>query len=173
MSIEAPLASGAGPDDTPEPSLIARLCARHGDRPAALIEILHDLQEALGAVPDGALGEIAGRLNLTRAEVHGVVSFYHDFRARPAGPVQVKVCRAEACQAMGARALIERLCARQGVALGGTSAGGVTIEAVYCLGLCAQSPAAQVNGRLHARLTDDRLDAAIAAEAAGAAGAAA
>ena len=161
--------SGRAPSADAAQSPVARICARHGDRPGALIEILHDLQDALGAVPPESLAEIADRLNLSRAEVHGVVSFYHDFRERPAGAVHVKVCRAEACQAMGARAMIDAVARRHGVALGATSPAGVTLDAVYCLGLCAQSPAAMVNGRLYARLDADRLDAAIAAEAAGAA----
>ena len=152
--------------DGADPGLVARLCARHGDHPAALIEILHDLQDALGAVPPETLPEIARRLNLTRAEVHGVVSFYHDFRERPAGRVHVKICRAEACQAMGARAMIDTVADRHGAAPGETSADGVTVDAVYCLGLCALSPAAMVNGRLHARLDGDRLSRLIAAEAA-------
>lgn len=137
-------------------------CARHRNDPAALIEILHDLQAEIGWVPQSVLPEIAGALNLSRAEVHGVVSFYHDFRERPAGRVTVKVCRAEACQSMGALELIERVCARQGIALGGAGAdGGLTIEPVYCLGNCALSPAALVNGRLYGRLDADRLEAAI------------
>jgi formate dehydrogenase subunit gamma len=134
-----------------------RACARWGDAPDALIEILHDLQAELGFVPQDALPEIAARLNLSRAEVHGVASFYHDFRARPAGPVVVKLCRAEACQSMGALALIERICARHRAALGETAATGVTFEAVYCLGACACAPAATVNGALHGRLDADRL----------------
>jgi formate dehydrogenase subunit gamma len=134
-----------------------RACARWGDDPAALIEILHDLQAEVGFVPQDALPGIAKRLNLSRAEVHGVVSFYHDFRDRPAGPVVVKVCRAEACQSMGALALIERICARHRVELGGTAVTGVTIEPVYCLGNCACAPAAMVDGRLHGRLDADRL----------------
>ena len=146
--------AGGGPD-------VRAICARHGDDPSALIEILHDLQEAAGFVPDAALPEIADALNISRAEVHGVVSFYHDFRRAPAGAVVVKICRAEACQSMGALALIEAITARRGVALGGTSAEGVTIEPVYCLGNCALSPAAMVNGRLHGRLDADRLDALV------------
>lgn len=144
------------------PGSAARICARHGNDPASLIEILHDLQEAEGAVSEAAMPEIARALNISKAEVHGVVSFYHDFRRSPAGPVVVKLCRAEACQSMGASALIERVLARQGIAMGGTSASGVTVEAVYCLGNCALAPAAMVNGRLIGRADDARLDAAIA-----------
>lgn len=138
------------------------ICARYGDDPNALLEILHDLQEEIGYVPRAMLPVLAGALNLSRAEVQGVVSFYHDFHAEPVGRVQVKVCRAEACQSMGATRLIESLCARRGIELGGTSLdGSITVEAVYCLGNCALSPAALINGKPYGRLDDGRLDAAI------------
>jgi len=136
-------------------------CARHGNDPAALLEILHDIQDETGFVAEAALPAIASALNLSRAEVQGVVSFYHDYRRAPAGPVVVKVCRAEACQSMGALALIEQACARRGIALGATSEDGVTIEPVYCLGNCALAPAALVNGKLVGRVDADRLDTAI------------
>ncbi|MGE0613187.1 MAG: NAD(P)H-dependent oxidoreductase subunit E [Hyphomicrobiales bacterium] len=120
------------------------------------------MQEEAGHVSQSVLPEIARALNLSRAEVHGVVSFYHDFRENPAGRVTVKICWAEACQSMGAGTLIERICARHGITFGGTSAdNGVTIEPVYCLGNCALSPAALVNGKPVGRLTLERLDAAI------------
>lgn len=138
------------------------VCARHGNDPAALLEILHELQEELGHVPPTLLPVIAESLNLSRAEVHGVVSFYHDFHEHPPGKVTVKVCRAEACQSMGALDLIERICRRQGIELGETSAdGGITIEPVYCLGNCALSPSALVNGKPYGRLDLDRLETAI------------
>lgn len=137
---------------------VAAQCARHGNDPANLIEILHDIQETEGFVAEQALPLIAKALNVSRAEVHGVMSFYHDFRRAPAGRVVVKVCRAEACQSMGALAMIDRVCARHGIELGGTSAGGVTIEPVYCLGNCALAPAAMVDERLHGRVDDARLD---------------
>jgi len=140
---------------------IRAVCARHGNDPANLIEILHELQELDGHIPESALPEIAGALNIARAEVHGVMSFYHDFRRAPAGKVVVKVCRAEACQSMGALRLIEALCLRQGIALGETSARGVTLEPVYCLGNCALAPAAMVGERLCGRATPDGLDARI------------
>jgi formate dehydrogenase subunit gamma len=135
-----------------------QVCERHGNDPALLIEILHDIQDELDCIPEAVQPGIAKALNIARAEVHGVMSFYHDFRAMPAGRVRVMLCRAEACQAMGATRIIEAFCARQGMALGQTSARGVTVEAVYCLGNCALAPAAMVNGRLHGRVTADRLD---------------
>lgn len=140
---------------------VAAVCARHGNDPAALIEILHDLQEEAGFIDEAALPTIARALNLSRAEVHGVVSFYHDFRREPAGPIVVKLCRAEACQSVGALALIDAVCARRGIHLGGTSEDGVTVEAVYCLGNCALAPAAMVNGKLVGRADVDRVDTAV------------
>jgi formate dehydrogenase subunit gamma len=124
----------------------------HGDDPAALIEILHDIQEALGCVPEPALPVLADRLNRSRAEIHGVVSFYHDFRKAPAAGAHVRLCGGEACQAMGGKALADHLEGRK----------GVTVETVYCLGACACAPAATVNGALRARLDAQGLDALIA-----------
>jgi formate dehydrogenase subunit gamma len=153
------------PDGAPSSAArVVEICGRHDNDPANLIEMLHDLQAAEGCVPEAALPAIADALNLSKAEVHGVVSFYHDFRKAPAGRTVVKVCRAEACQSMGALALIEHLCARHGVALGATSADGVTVEPVYCLGNCACAPAAMVDGRLLGRLDAGRLDTAIEQE---------
>ena len=136
------------------------IAAEHGNAPDQLIEILHKVQEALGHVPEAALPALADALNLSRAEVHGVVTFYHDFRREPAGRHVLKMCRAEACQAMGCEALVARAEDRLGVACGGTSADGrVTLEPVYCLGLCATAPSAMIDGRLVGRLTAAKLDA--------------
>lgn len=102
-------------------------------------------------------------MNLSRAEVHGVVTFYHDFRDKPAGRHVIKLCRAESCQARGSDALAERAQARLGVAFGDTTADGrVTLEPVYCLGLCSVSPSAMYDGKLIGRLDDKKLDALIA-----------
>ena len=150
------------PDGATAATTARDVCARHGNDPAALIEILHDLQEAEGFIPDAALPDIAKALNIGKAEVHGVLSFYHDFRTAPPGRLVVKLCRAEACQSMGALTLIERVLARRGAALGETDGRGVTVEAVYCLGNCALAPAAMVGGRLIGRADAARLDAAIA-----------
>ena len=108
---------------------------------------------------------VADRLNLSRAEVHGVMSFYHDFRREPAGRTVIRICRAESCQAMGAFELIKTICGRHGIELGQTSSDGVTVEAVYCLGNCALSPAASVNGALIGRADGEAI--AVAVEAAG------
>ena len=144
----------------------AGIATRYGDEPSALIEILHDLQAEAGAISEGDLRIIAERLNLSRAEVHGVMSFYHDFRRDPAGATVIKVCRAEACQAMGAARLVTEICARYGVDLGATSDAGITVEPVYCLGNCALSPAATVDGELVGRADVARIDTLVARETA-------
>jgi formate dehydrogenase subunit gamma len=140
---------------------IARsVAAEHGNRPDALIEILHQVQAAIGHVPEAVVPVLANALNLSRAEVHGVVTFYHDFRRQPAGQHVLKLCRAEACQSMGGEAIVRRAEDRLGVACGETSADGrVTLEPIYCLGLCATAPSAMIDGRVIGRMTADRLDA--------------
>jgi formate dehydrogenase subunit gamma len=127
-----------------------------------MLPILHGFMEAFGYVPDAAVPLVAEALNLSRAEVHGVVTFYHDFRREPAGKHVVRLCRAEACQSAGCERLAARLEGHLGIGFGETTAdGAVTLEAVYCLGLCALAPAAMIDGRLVARLTDTRLDAVL------------
>ena len=127
--------------------------------PGATLPILHALQERFGYVDAAAVPLIADALNLSRAEIHGVVSFYHDFRDAPAGAHVVKLCRAEACQSMGCRDLERHAEARLGVAMGGTTADHrVTLEAVYCLGNCALSPAVMIDGALHGRVDAARFD---------------
>lgn len=127
-----------------------------------LLPMLHAVQHAFGHVPSAAIPMIAEALNLSRAEVYGVVTFYSDFRHEPAGAHVLKICRAEACQSMGADALVARAEARLGVACGGTSAdGAVTLEPVYCLGLCACAPSAMIDGRVVGRLDEARLDAVL------------
>ena len=143
--------------------VIQDLVAAKKHLPGALMPILHDIQDALGYIPAQALGDIAQALNLSRAEVHGVVSFYHFFRHEPAAAQVVQVCRAEACQSMGAEKLWAHACSRLQTQ-GGTSAdGAVTLEPVYCLGLCSSSPAMVVNDTLHARVDADKFDRLVAA----------
>lgn len=135
------------------------IAAEFGNRPDALIEILHRVQATLGCVPEAVIPALALALNLSRAEVHGVVTFYHDFRREPAGRHVFRMCRAEACQAVGCETLVTRIEDRLGVACGNTSADGrVTFEAVYCLGLCATGPSAMVDGRIVGRLTPAKVD---------------
>ena len=139
---------------------VHRLVDAHRHLPGALLPLLHAVQQALGHVPDAAVPLIAEGLNLSRAEVHGVVSYYHYFRREPAARHVLQVCRAESCQAMGADALWAHACSRLGLQEGGTSAdGAVTLEPVYCLGLCAMSPAVALNEEPRARMSAPRLDA--------------
>jgi formate dehydrogenase subunit gamma len=127
---------------------VADICTRHSNRPDALIEILHDVQEALGHVPEAALPPIADALNLSRAEVYGVVTFYHDFHFEKQGKHVIKICRAEACQAAGGREVIATLEKVLKCKLGETTKNGkVTLEATYCLGLCPMGPAALIDGK--------------------------
>ncbi len=129
----------------------------------ALLPILHALQEEFGYIDAAAEPLIAEELNISRAEVHGVVTFYHDFRKKPAGRHVIKLCRAEACQAAGGEELAAHAEARLGVALGNTTADGrVTIEPVYCLGLCSVSPSAMIDGKVVARLDAKKFDGLLA-----------
>ena len=131
--------------------------------PGALLPILHGIQEELGYVPPDAVPMIANTLNLSRAEVHGVITFYHDFRAAPPGRHQIHICRAESCQAVGADALIAHAERKLGVTFHQTTAdGGVTLEPVYCLGNCALSPAITIDRQVHGRVTPARFDALVA-----------
>lgn len=140
------------------------IIAAHAGTSGATLPILHALQEAFGCVPEAAVPMIADTLNLTRAEVHGVVTFYHDFRRAPPGRHVLKLCRAEACQSMGADRLAASAKARLGVDWGGTSVDGrLTLDQVFCLGLCATAPAAMIDGKPVGRLNDARLEALIEA----------
>ena len=135
----------------------------HAGMEGPLLPILHAVQAEFGHVPQEALPVIAKSLNLSRAEVHGVMSFYHDFREEPAGKHVVKLCRAEACQAMGADRIAAHAKGRLGVDWHGTTLdGAVTLEPIFCLGLCACAPAAMVDGKLVGRVDEARLDALIA-----------
>lgn len=145
-----------------DPERLVEIIGANADLEGPLLPILHATQAAFGFVPEAAAPIIAGALNLTRAEVHGVISFYHDFRAAPAGTHVLKLCRAEACQAAGGDAVAAHAQASLGVGFGQTTAdGGVTLEATYCLGLCACGPAAMLDGRVIGMLDPDKLDAAI------------
>jgi formate dehydrogenase subunit gamma len=141
----------------------AEIIAQHTHLEGATLVILRALQEAFGYVPEPAIPLIASALNLSRAEVHGVFTFYHDFRREPAGRHVLKLCRAEACQAAGGDALAARVEAKLGIALGNTTADDrVTLEPIYCLGLCATAPSAMLDGRVVGRLNVARIDALVA-----------
>jgi formate dehydrogenase subunit gamma len=144
---------------------VRRIAAQHRERPGPLLEVLHAVQASLGYVPAGAVPLIAEELNLSRAEVHGVVTFYHFFRSSHPGAHTVSLCQAEACQSMGAEKLAEHARKRLGIDFHQTTADGrFSLEPIYCLGNCACSPAAMIDGRLHGRLTPEAFDALIAEE---------
>lgn len=131
----------------------------HQGMEGPLLPILHAIQEAFGHVPQASLPLIAQNLNLSRAEVHGVMSFYHDFREAPAGRHVLKLCRAEACQSMGADRVADHARKALGIEWHETTKdGAVTLEPVFCLGLCACAPAAMVDGRVVGRVDEARLD---------------
>ena len=137
------------------------VAAHRGDR-GALLPILHGIQHALGHVPTEVVPVVAAELNLSRADVHGVVSFYKDFRRTPPGRSVVGLCGAEACQAVGSEALAEEVERRLGVERGATRPdGAVTLDEVFCLGNCALGPAAIVDGRVLGRVTADTIGALV------------
>lgn len=139
---------------------VNEIVAQHAGAEGHLLPILHAVQAAFGYVPRDALPVIAELLNLSRAEVHGVMSFYHDFREDPAGRHVLKLCRAEACQAMGADRVAAHVRGRLGIEWHETTQdGAVTLEPVFCLGLCACAPAAMVDGRVVGRVDESRADA--------------
>ena len=134
---------------------IAEILEAHQGLEGPLLPILHAIQEAFGYVPEAAVPQIGKALQMTKAEVHGVVSFYHDFREQPAGRHVLKLCRAESCQTMGADAVADRIKRALGIDWHETTADGrVTLEPVFCLGLCACGPAAMVDGRLVGRVDE-------------------
>lgn len=139
-------------------SAVAPILERWRHEEGPLLPILNEIQQQFGYVPREALPAIAEALNLSRAEVYGVVSFYHDYRENPPGRHVLKLCRAEACQSMGGDAIAKRLQELLGVNFGETAAdGSVTLEEVYCLGLCACSPSAMLDGDVIGRLDEEKL----------------
>jgi len=151
------------PLDSNVQETVGGVVARLKDTPGALLPILHAIQDALGYVPPGAVPLIADGLNLTRAEVHGVISFYHYFRDTKPGRHVIHLCRAEACQSMNQKATEAHARQKLGVDFHGTTSNGAfTFEPVYCLGNCAASPAMMIDGELYGRVTPDRFDAIIA-----------
>jgi formate dehydrogenase subunit gamma len=148
-------------------TVVRRIIAEHKGRPGPLLEVLHAIQAALGFVPAGAVPVVAEGLNLSRAEVHGVVTFYHYFRHARPGSHTVHLCQAEACQSMGAEALTAHARQRLGIDFHETTSNGrFSLEPIYCLGNCACSPAVMIDGRLYGRVTAERFDQLIAQESA-------
>lgn len=145
--------------DTQTTQTMQHILARHKGQEGPLLPILHSVQAEFGFIPGDVVQIIADDLNITRAEVHGVITFYHDFRDAPAGKHIVKICRAEACQAVGGNAISERAFEKLGVGWHGTTTNGaVTLEPVYCLGLCACGPAAMVDNKVVGRVDAGKLD---------------
>lgn len=137
---------------------VAEAVQKFAGEPGPLLEILHAVQDQLGCVPPEAVPQLAEALNLSRAEIHGVISFYHHFREHAPGRYVVQLCRAEACQSMNARALEEFVRGRLRLNFGDTTPDGrITLEPVYCLGNCACAPSMMVNGNLHGRVTPEKF----------------
>jgi len=160
--VDGGLDGGRGQDPLLRERVKAVVAAHRDDR-GPLLEILRDVQAEFGHVDDTAVLMIADEMNLSRADVHGVLTFYRDLRRHPGGHTTVRVCRAEACQAVGGEALAAAVSRQLWVGYGETTPDGeVTLEAVYCLGNCALGPSAQVGGRLYGRFSTDRLAAVLA-----------
>ena len=161
---EAAEAAGTPPPSPAElPQAVRELLERRAAEPGALLPILHELQDLLGCVPPKLVPHIAVALNLSRAEVHGVVSYYHHFRSEPAAPHVLQICRAEACRTMGGEALLAHAREHLGCdAQGRSRTGELTVEPTYCLGLCASSPALMLDDTPHARITPQALNALLA-----------
>jgi len=139
------------------------ICAAHAHLEGPMLPILHAIQAEYGFIPEASLEIIAKANGVTRAEVHGTMSFYHDFREEPAGKTVVKICRAEACQAQGGNGLADAAKAKLGVDWHGTTSNGaVTLEPVYCLGLCACGPAVIVDDKVIGAVDSAKLDAILA-----------
>jgi formate dehydrogenase subunit gamma len=144
---------------------VREIVAAHRGERGALLPILHAIQSEYGHIDPQTIPVIAEELNLSRADVHGVVTFYKDFRQQPPGQTTVRICRAEACQSVGSDALAQRVQARLGVGFGETTTdGAVSLESVFCLGNCALGPSVEVGGRLYGRMDADRINALLAAE---------
>ena len=144
---------------------VRRIAADLKGRPGPLLEVLHAIQAQLGYVPPAAVPLVAAELNLSRAEVHGVITFYHDFRTAPPGRHLLQLCRAESCQAMGCDRLEASVKARLNIDFHETTAdGAVTLEPVYCLGNCALSPAIMIDGELHGRVTAEKFELLLQSE---------
>jgi len=145
-------------------AIAAEIIASFDARPELLVQILNAFLARYAHIPEEAVPEIARALNLSRADVHGVVRFYHDFRTEPPGKTVVKICQAESCQAMGSRELTAHAERSLGVRLSETTADGShTLEPVYCLGNCACAPAVMVNGRTYGRVDAARFDKLLSA----------
>lgn len=165
MPTPPPSSTTSGPSPDAVRQVTQQALQHYAGQAGNLLPILHAVQHALGCVPESAIPVLADALQLSRAEIHGIISFYPHFRTEPAGRVVLEVCRAESCQAMGGDQLAEHARQRLGCEFHATSADGqATLEPVYCLGLCAQSPAVMLDGQPHARMTSAKLDRLLSAK---------
>ncbi len=140
-------------------TVVSSVVQGFADMPGGLLPLLHEIQARFGYIPSDSIATIAVVMGLSRAEVHGVISFYHDFHTEPRGANTIHLCRAEACQAMGSRKLEQHVKARLGIDYGDTTADGrFSLEPVYCLGNCACSPSIRIGDTVHARVDADRFD---------------
>jgi formate dehydrogenase subunit gamma len=140
--------------------VVSMAVRKYAEIPGGLMPLLHEIQAGLGHIPRESVADIASGMRLSRAEVHGVISFYHDFRDRPGGGKTIQLCRAEACQAVGSRNLEAHVKTRLGIDYGGTTADGrFSLEPVYCLGNCACGPSVRIGDEVIARVDADRFDA--------------
>ncbi|MGW8369629.1 MAG: formate dehydrogenase subunit gamma [Gammaproteobacteria bacterium] len=147
------------PQQDPQSAEVETLVRAHADRPGGLLPMLHAIQDELGYIPDEAVPIIAASLNLSRAEVHGVITFYHFFRTTRPGKHTLYVCRAEACQSMGSRALEDYVREKLNIDFHETTADGrISLEPVYCLGNCACSPAVMLDETVHGRVSPELID---------------
>jgi len=152
------------PDYQNQKSTVLEIINSHLDMPGNLLPILHGIQDTLGYIPPAAVEDIAGALFLSQAEVHGVISFYHYFRQTPPGKNTIHICRAESCQAMGSKQLENHVRQKLGIDFHQTTDDGeFSLEAVYCLGNCACSPAITIGQEIHGRVTPEKFDQLIAA----------
>jgi formate dehydrogenase subunit gamma len=139
--------------------LVSTGLQKYADTPGGLLSLLHEIQASLGHIPKDCVAAIATGMGLSRAEVHGVISFYHDFHDQPRGQTTIHLCRAEACQAMGSRKLEQHVKDRLGIDFGGTTTDGrFSLEPVYCLGNCACSPSIRIGDDVFARVNAKRFD---------------
>jgi len=140
-------------------TVVSKAVKKYAETAGGLLPVLHEIQASLGHVPKASVPMIASGMGLSRAEVHGVISFYHDFHDKPGGKTTIHLCRAEACQAMGSRQLEKHVKSRLDIDFGGTTKDGrYTLEPVYCLGNCACSPSIRIGDDVHARVDADRFD---------------
>ena len=145
--------------DTETKRVIESIISQHAHLEGAMLPILHAVQDSIGYIPEAAIEVIARKMNLSRAEVHGIISFYHDFRTQPTGQTTIHLCRAEACQAMGSRALETHVKAKLSIEFGQVTADGrFALEPVYCLGNCACSPSIRIGDATYARVSPERFD---------------